>query len=109
MDMTRKEFLRVATRGTVASLAAGSTIGATGASPAADEPGPVTGGGQEPRTSFPAGATAAVVDFISHAGFDRMPDKAVVEAKRCLIDGFGVILAGATVHGSAIVREQVKA
>src|SRR5204862_269181 len=28
---------------------------------------------------------------------------------RCLIDGFGVILAGATVHGSAIVREHVKA
>jgi len=38
-----------------------------------------------------------------------MPTKAVDEAKRCLIDGFGVVLAGATVHGSAIVREQIKA
>src|SRR5205823_12638442 len=29
--------------------------------------------------------------------------------KRCLIDGFGVILAGATVEGSRIVREYVNA
>ncbi len=106
--MTRKEFLRVATRGTVASLAADATIGSMATSTAAAEPGPGTEA-QEPRTNFPAGATAAVVDFITHAGFDRMPDNAVVEAKRCLIDGFGVILAGATVHGSAIVREHVKA
>jgi 2-methylcitrate dehydratase PrpD len=106
--MTRKEFLRVATRGTVASLAADAAIGSMAASTAAAEPGPATEA-QEPRTNFPAGATAALVDFIGHVGFDRMPDKAVVEAKRCLIDGFGVILAGATVHGSAIVREHVKA
>ncbi len=38
-----------------------------------------------------------------------MPTTAVDEAKRCLIDGFGVVLAGATVHGSAIVREHIKA
>ena len=30
-------------------------------------------------------------------------------AKRCLIDGFGVILAGSTVRGSAIVRQYIKA
>src|SRR5713226_5798788 len=114
--MTRKEFLRIASRGTAASLAAGATIGTMAGSPAAAEP----GSGAEPgpgtndqgpgtKDQLPSGATAAVVDFIAHAGFDRMPDNAVVEAKRCLIDGFGVILAGATVHGSAIVREHVKA
>jgi 2-methylcitrate dehydratase PrpD len=59
--------------------------------------------------SFPAGTTKAVVDFISNASFDRMPQKVVDEAKRCLIDGFGVVLAGATVRGSAIVREYIKA
>jgi hypothetical protein len=59
--------------------------------------------------NFPAGTTKAVVDFISNASFERMPAKAVDEAKRCLIDGFGVVLAGATVQGSAIVREYVKA
>ena len=41
---------------------------------------------------------------MSNASFDRMPTKAVDEAKRCLIDGFGVVLAGATVHGSGIVN-----
>ncbi len=62
----------------------------------------------KPR-NFPAGTTKAVVDFISKASFDRMPQKVVDEAKRCLIDGFGVVLAGATVPGSAIVREHIKA
>ena len=38
-----------------------------------------------------------------------MPKKAVDEGKRCLIDGFGVVLAGATVRGSAIAREYIKA
>ena len=38
-----------------------------------------------------------------------MPKNVVHEAKRCLIDGFGVVLAGATVKGSAVVREYIKA
>ena len=62
-----------------------------------------------PKRTFPSGVTAAVVDFITQTRFDRIPEKAVVEAKRCLIDGFGVVLAGSTVRGSAIVREYVKA
>ena len=33
----------------------------------------------------------------------------MAQAKRCLVDGFGVILAGSTVQGSAIVRDYVKA
>jgi 2-methylcitrate dehydratase PrpD len=58
---------------------------------------------------FPTGTTAAVVDFITHPTSDRIPDRAAAEAKRCLIDGFGVVLAGATVEGSRIVRDYVKA
>ncbi len=37
-----------------------------------------------------------------------MPADVVAEAKRCLVDGFGVILAGSTVKGSAIVRDYVR-
>src|SRR5438445_5241556 len=58
---------------------------------------------------YASGVTAAVVDFITRSPFDRAPERARTEAKRCLIDGFGVVLAGATVEGSAIVREYVKA
>jgi 2-methylcitrate dehydratase PrpD len=58
---------------------------------------------------YAKGVTAAVVDFIAHAPFDRAPERARIEAKRCLIDGFGVVLAGATVEGSRIVRDYVKA
>jgi 2-methylcitrate dehydratase PrpD len=53
--------------------------------------------------------TAAVVEFITRARADRAPDRALTEAKRCLVDGFGVVLAGATVPGSGIVRDYVKA
>ncbi len=52
--------------------------------------------------------TKAVTAFIDNTRFDNIPDKAIAEAKRCLIDGCGVVLAGATIHGSAIVREYVK-
>ena len=38
-----------------------------------------------------------------------MPPEVVAQGKRCLIDGFGVILAGSTTQGSAIVREYVTA
>jgi len=104
--MTRKEFLQAA----VGSAVLGS-IGGMGAS-AAD---PQQGGSASSATevakakNFPAGTTNAVVEFISNASFGRVPPEAVDEAKRCLIDGFGVVLAGATVHGSAIVREYIKA
>ncbi len=105
--MTRKDFLKA----TVASTLLGS-IGEIGI--AADD-GQQSGSSPASATqpakakNFPAGTTKAVVDFISNGSFDRMPKNAVDEAKRCLIDGFGVVLAGATVHGSAIVREHIKA
>ena len=55
------------------------------------------------------GATEAVKRFIATTNLAGIPADAVHQAKRCLIDGFGVILAGSTVHGSAIVREYIKA
>jgi 2-methylcitrate dehydratase PrpD len=104
--MTRQEFLK---------LLAGS-LGVTtslGAAPRTND-GPATKDGlgtaaEGPGTQYSTGVTAALVDFITRSTFESVPDKAVVEAKRCLIDGFGVVLAGATVHGSGIVREYVKA
>jgi len=92
--MTRQEFLAVLAAAP-AGLAAGVQARAAQSR-------------QTPR-AFPSGATAAVVEFIAHASFDRVPARAIVEAKRCLIDGFGVVLAGATVDGSRIVREFVHA
>jgi 2-methylcitrate dehydratase PrpD len=103
--MTRKEFLRAAVGWTVLFSPRGVTQKddelPQGGSPSATE--------AAKARNFPAGTTKAVVDFISNASFDRMPQKVVDEAKRCLIDGFGVVLAGATVRGSAIVREHIKA
>jgi 2-methylcitrate dehydratase PrpD len=49
-----------------------------------------------------------VVDFIIRTRFEQIPERAIVEAKRCLIDGLGVVLAGSTVRGSMIVRDYVR-
>ena len=105
--MTRHEFLRLLATGSL-----GTSLGTTTASALGAERGPrITGqapGARSPA-AFASGVTTAVADFITHARFNRMPEAAVGAAKRCLIDGFGVVLAGATVQGSAIVREHVKA
>jgi hypothetical protein len=44
------------------------------------------------------GATDALVTFITTASLRTMPDDVIAVGKRCLIDGFGVILAGSTVE-----------
>lgn len=85
--MTRKEFLKLSA---LSPLVGGLRLGA-----------------DQPQKSFPRGTTKAVADFIQHASITTIPVRAVEEAKRCLIDGLGVVLAGATVRGSAIVREYV--
>src|SRR5262245_15652705 len=54
------------------------------------------------------GATDALVRFITKTTLADIPADVVVQAKRCLVDGFGVILAGSTVKGSQIVRDYVK-
>ena len=53
-------------------------------------------------------ATAAVVQFITKTTWREIPTEAVSMAKRCIVDGLGVILAGSTVRGSEIVRDYVR-
>jgi 2-methylcitrate dehydratase PrpD len=106
--MTRKDFLRI-TSGAVGSLAAATTT-VRGIRMQPDHAEDQSAGTRDPAPrTFPAGITGAIVDFVQRASVDRVPEKTIVEAKRCLIDGFGVVLAGATVRGSAIVRDHVKA
>jgi len=104
--MTRKEFLQAAV-GSTALASIG--VRANSVDSRQSETSSASGAQPSPAKNYPAGTTKAVVDFITNASFDRMPPRAVTEAKRCLIDGFAVVLAGATVRGSGIVREYIKA
>jgi 2-methylcitrate dehydratase PrpD len=98
--MNRKEFLRTVAAGAAGTLAGGADAQADQAS--AKSPGAkVTGDALK-------GSTRAVVDFVTSAKLDRFPSDAAGQAKRCLLDGFAVMLAGSTVHGSAIVRRYVR-
>jgi 2-methylcitrate dehydratase PrpD len=54
------------------------------------------------------GTTDALTSFITRTTLASIPPDVVAQAKRCLVDGFGVILAGSTVKGSAIVRDYVR-
>ena len=54
-------------------------------------------------------ATAAVIEFVTQSTLDRFPPEAIALAKQCIVDGLGVILAGSTAHGTAIVRDYVRA
>src|SRR5688572_25989381 len=53
-------------------------------------------------------ATSAVADFIRRARGPEFPPEAVTLAKRCVIDGLGVMLAGSATRASAILREYVR-
>ena len=52
-------------------------------------------------------ATSAVVDFVRGARFADFPAEAVAIAKRCIIDGLGVTLAGSTQDAGEIVHAHV--
>jgi 2-methylcitrate dehydratase PrpD len=54
-------------------------------------------------------ATAAVIDFVTQSNLESFPREAVSVARQCIVDGLGVILAGSTARGSAIVRDYVRA
>jgi 2-methylcitrate dehydratase PrpD len=99
--MTRKEFLDVVARGAAGTAA----VSFTGPLSADDRQ---AAGGQVSGEAI-RGATDALKRFIVGADLRAMPAEVVAQGKRCLVDGFGVILAGSTVHGSAIVREYVTA
>ena len=51
--------------------------------------------------------TAEVVDFIANARLAAFPAEAVAIAKRCIIDGLGVMLAGSTQEVGHILRAHV--
>lgn len=54
-------------------------------------------------------ATSAVIDFITRTSWRDFPAEAVTLAKRCVIDGLGVMLAGSTQDAGVILRDYVKA
>jgi 2-methylcitrate dehydratase PrpD len=54
-------------------------------------------------------ATGAVVDFVRGTRFPAFPAEAVAIAKRCIIDGLAVTLAGSTQDAGEIVRAHVQA
>ena len=102
MKVTRKDFLRAAAATTVGSIAASTPEART--QQADQDPAGAKGRKRPPSR----GVTQEVVTFIARSRIEQFPDDVVRQAKRCLIDGFGVVLAGATLHGSGIVREYVK-
>jgi 2-methylcitrate dehydratase PrpD len=94
MRISRKSFLHLS-----GAAAVGSAVRLTAQAP---KPKKVEGAAIK-------GVTDAVVRFIRTASLQGMPADVVGWGKQCLVDGFGVVLAGSTVRGSEIVREFVKA
>jgi len=110
MALTRKSFLQITSRAAAGSIVA-SAVGSTGESEAARPPQSGSGAAQAaaPRRAPAKDVTAAVVKFVTTVRYQDFPAPVIAEAKRCLIDGFGVVLAGATTRGSAIVRRHIRA
>jgi 2-methylcitrate dehydratase PrpD len=99
MKLTRKEFLGAAATSGLASLIGSRELTVAAA---ANPP-------KKLEKAAIKGATAATVRFIRDTNAAAIPPAVFAQAKRCLIDGFGVILAGSTVRGSEIVRDYVRA
>jgi len=104
MKLDRKEFLGVVARGAATTMAA-----AVVAADAHAAPGQSTAPASTKAEGVAIkGATEAVQHFITSSTLSKMPPAAIAMAKQCLVDGFGVMLAGSTLHGSAIVRDHIK-
>lgn len=102
MDLSRKEFFGVVARGAAGTVAAASIP--QGLSAQTPTSSPAVKRGDEIR-----GTTAALADFIVGASLASFPASVVTQGKRCLIDGFGVVIGGTKLHGSHIVRDYVAA
>ncbi len=96
--ISRKAFLKLAAAAPLLprALAAQKAEVAKASRPARAEKGAIRG------------TTDALTAFITKTTLASMPPDVVAQAKRCLVDGFGVILAGSTVKGSQIVRDYVR-
>ena len=103
MRLNRKQFLELVGSGAAASVAAASVGGAAEAraqsAPATTKP------KREVQGNAIKGTTDAVRRFIATSSLREMPADVVAQGKRCLIDGFGVILAGSTAESSHILRQ----
>jgi 2-methylcitrate dehydratase PrpD len=99
-EMNRKEFLRTMATGAAGTLAAAGDAGA-GQTPA-------LASSKSVNNDALKGSTRAVVDFVAGSKLDQFPAEVLAQGKRCLIDGFAMILAGSTVEGSAIVRRYIR-
>lgn len=49
-----------------------------------------------------------VIDFITQTSIKNIPEEAVANAKKCILDGLAVALAGSTDSSSRIVRDYVR-
>ena len=103
MRINRKAFFRLGIAGAAGAAVSERLSGTGGSSMSAAEAKP-----KKQEGAAIKGVTDAVARFILNTNLKSMPPDAVAQGKRCLIDGFGVILAGSTVQGSAIVRDYVK-
>jgi 2-methylcitrate dehydratase PrpD len=103
--LTRKDFFRLTGRGAAASAVASAFggVGLAQSSSAAPQ-----GATKEKKGVDLRGTTNAVVRFMTQASMHDFTAPVIQQGKRCLIDGFGVILAGSTAPGSAMVRQYVK-
>jgi 2-methylcitrate dehydratase PrpD len=102
MNITRKTFFKLSGGGAVASVFAGLRA------PASARQAPANVTPKKLEGAAIKGATAAVTKFIADARLSAMPAPVVEQAKRCLVDGFGVVLAGSTMRGSALMRDYVR-
>jgi 2-methylcitrate dehydratase PrpD len=101
MRINRKSFLKLSAAGAASALVPAALQGAQPAAPASAK-------SKKQQNAAIKGTTDAIATFITTTSLSSMPAAAIEQAKRCLVDGFGVVLAGSTVHGSAIVRDYVK-
>lgn len=106
MRLNRKEFLELVGCGAAASVAA--ACGDASDAGAQTSPAPVSRPKKEVQRDAIKGTTDAVRRFIATSNLKTMPADVVTQGKRCLIDGFGVMLAGSTAEGSHILRGYAK-
>ena len=102
MRLDRQAFLRAIAAGAAGSVAA-STLGRVALDARPAEP------PKKVEKDAIKGVTDALTEFITKTSLADLPAGVVQQGKRCLIDGFGVILAGSTTDGSRIVRDYVPA
>jgi 2-methylcitrate dehydratase PrpD len=103
MRLNRKQFLELVASGAAASVAAVTVGGASEAR--AQTASGASAAKKEVRGTAIKGTTAAVQHFIATSSLREMPADVVAQGKRCMIDGFGVLLAGSAADGSRILRQ----